>query len=324
MPQLASATARPTSLRRPLLAADPRRSTALTVLGLLWLAIFFASLFAPPLLDDADASHSSAARHMALSGDFVTLQIDGIRYLEKAPLPYWLVALSYRLFGFNTFATHLPQSIAVLLLALLGYHWAARAFNARTAFYTGLGILTSAGVFLFTRVFIPEVLLSLLLCTALYLFLRTLELTPSASTKTDIPTEAERSGGTRFPPAAASLSASETVISTEAKTGVPGERSSLVGVERSGEIPSFAKPHAAIPNTAAWRPYAMWAALGPRRPHQGPRRPRLLRRRDPPLSRPHQRPPPHPRPQTPSPAPSSSSPSPPPGTSSPACVTPAA
>ncbi len=153
----------------------PRRSTALLILSGLWLVIFFAALFAPPLLDDADATHASAARHMALTGDLVTLRVDGVRYLEKAPLPYWLVALSFRLFGFNTFAAHLPQAIAVLLLAFLGYRWADRAFNARAAFYTGVAILTSTGIFLFTRYFIPEVLLSLFLCTALYCLLRTLE-----------------------------------------------------------------------------------------------------------------------------------------------------
>jgi 4-amino-4-deoxy-L-arabinose transferase-like glycosyltransferase len=153
----------------------PRRSTALLALCGLWFIIFFAALFSPPLLDDADATHSSAARHMALTGDLVTLRVDGIRYLEKAPLPYWLVAVSFRLFGFNTFAAHLPQAIAVLFLALLGYRWTARAFNPRPAFYTGLATLTSAGIFLFTRYFIPEVLLSLFLCTALYCLLRALE-----------------------------------------------------------------------------------------------------------------------------------------------------
>src|SRR5258707_9205164 len=76
----------------------PRRSTALLVLCGLWLIIFFAALFSPPLLNDADATHSSAARHMALTGDLVTLRVDGIRYLEKAPLPYWLLALIFRLF----------------------------------------------------------------------------------------------------------------------------------------------------------------------------------------------------------------------------------
>jgi 4-amino-4-deoxy-L-arabinose transferase-like glycosyltransferase len=141
----------------------------------LWLAIFFVALFAPPLLDDADATHANAARHMVTSGDLVTLTVNGIRYLEKAPLPYWLDALSFRVFGFNTFAAHLPQAIGVLLLALLGYHWSRRAWGERTAFYTGVAILTSVGVFLFTRIYIPEVLLSLFLSTGLYCLLRALE-----------------------------------------------------------------------------------------------------------------------------------------------------
>jgi 4-amino-4-deoxy-L-arabinose transferase-like glycosyltransferase len=159
--------------------ASPRRATALAVLFALWAAIFFASLFAPPLLDDADATHANAARHILTSGDWVTLYVNGIRYLEKAPLPYWLVAASFRIFGFSAFAAHLPQAVAVLLLALLGYHWASRAYNPRTGLYTGIMVLTAAGVFLFTRVFIPEVWLSLFLATALYAFLQSM---PPAST----------------------------------------------------------------------------------------------------------------------------------------------
>jgi 4-amino-4-deoxy-L-arabinose transferase-like glycosyltransferase len=161
--------------------STPRRSTALLILSGLWLIIFFAALFSPPLLDDADATHASAARNMALSGDLVTLHVNGVRYLEKAPLPYWLVALSFRLFGLNTFAAHLPQAIGVILLALLGYHWAYRAFNPRAGFYTGLATLTSAGVFLFTRYLIPEILLSLFLCIALYCLLRGVQTTESAN-----------------------------------------------------------------------------------------------------------------------------------------------
>jgi 4-amino-4-deoxy-L-arabinose transferase-like glycosyltransferase len=172
---------------RPVTAhtGNPRRSSALAVLGGLWLLLFFASLFTPPLLDDADATHASAARYMALTGDLVTLHVDGIRYLEKAPLPYWLVALSFRIFGFNTFAAHLPQAIAVLLLALLGYRWGRQAFGERTAFYTGLALLTSVGVFLFTRFFIPEILLSLFLCTALYSLLQSLSEQENLATNED-------------------------------------------------------------------------------------------------------------------------------------------
>jgi 4-amino-4-deoxy-L-arabinose transferase-like glycosyltransferase len=155
----------------------------LTILAL-WLAIFVAALASPPLLDDADATHAQAAQAMLNTGDWVTLHVDGIRYLEKPPLPYWLTALSLRLFAPHTpygsaaaFAVHLPLGLTVLGLALLGYAWSRRAFNNRAALYAALFILTAAGVFLFTRVFIPDALLSLLLAFALYALLRSLETT---------------------------------------------------------------------------------------------------------------------------------------------------
>jgi 4-amino-4-deoxy-L-arabinose transferase-like glycosyltransferase len=159
----------------PRVAIHLRRAGALTLLGTLWLLLFVGSLFSPPVLDDADGTHANAARQMALSGDWVTLHVNNVRYLEKAPLPYWIVAASLRAFGCNAFAAHLPQAVAVLLLMLLGYCWAGQAFGERAALYTGFGVLTSAGVFLFTRVFIPDSLLSLLLAAALYCFLRSLD-----------------------------------------------------------------------------------------------------------------------------------------------------
>jgi 4-amino-4-deoxy-L-arabinose transferase-like glycosyltransferase len=155
------------------IALSPRR--AWTLLLLVFAAVHFAALFAPPLLDDADATHAAAAQYMARSGDWVTLKVDGIRYLEKPPLPYWLAAADYHLFGFNVFATHLPLSLGVLGLAILAWAWARRAYGDRAAFYAALSILTSVGVFLFTRIFIPEVLLTLLLAFAFYNFLIGLE-----------------------------------------------------------------------------------------------------------------------------------------------------
>ena len=140
-----------------------------------WLAIFAASCATPPLLDDADATHAQAAQSMLHTGDLVTLHVNGIRYLEKAPLPYWIAALSLKLFGNTAFAIHFPLALTVLALALLGYAWSRRAFSPRTALYTALFVLTSAGVFLFTRIFIPDALLSLLLALALYAFLLALD-----------------------------------------------------------------------------------------------------------------------------------------------------
>jgi 4-amino-4-deoxy-L-arabinose transferase-like glycosyltransferase len=159
----------------------------LTILAF-WLAIFAASLATPPLLDDADATHAQAAQAMLATGDLITLHVDGVRYLEKAPLPYWLAALSLRLFTTPAtldrraaFAIHLPIALTVLGLALLGYAWSRHAFGQQAALYTAVFTLTSAGVFLFTRIFIPDALLSLLLALALYAFLRALEPTNLSS-----------------------------------------------------------------------------------------------------------------------------------------------
>src|SRR5690348_18085437 len=134
----------PEVTRRSGSSEQTRRGTALLFLCALWVAIFFASLWTPAVLDDADGTHANAARQMALSGDYVTLRVNDVRYLEKAPLPYWVAAASIRIFGVNAFAVHLPQAIAVLLLMLLGYRWASEAYSERAALYTGLAILTSA------------------------------------------------------------------------------------------------------------------------------------------------------------------------------------
>lgn len=154
---------------------DRLRVASYWALALVFAAVYIGSMFSPALLDDADATHAEAAREMFVTGDYVTLHVNGIRYLEKAPLPYWLVAISYHLFGVNEFATRLPMVLSVMLLGILALVWARRAFGERTGVYAGMFVYTAAGIFLFTRVLIPDVLLSLLIGASLYFFLTALE-----------------------------------------------------------------------------------------------------------------------------------------------------
>ena len=95
-------------------------------LAAVFLAVYVGSMFTPGLLDDADSTHAEAAREMVVSGDYVTLHINGVRYLEKAPLPYWLVAFSYKIFGVNEFSTRLPMVLSVMLLGVLAFCWGRR------------------------------------------------------------------------------------------------------------------------------------------------------------------------------------------------------
>src|SRR5271157_259821 len=156
--------------------SEPSTLATWLLFAAIFIAVQFASLFTPPLMDDVDASHAQAAQHMAETGNLITSKINGIRYIEKPPLPYWLVAGAYRLFGENAFSTHMPNALAMLGLVWLSWFWARRVWGARAGLYAGLGVLTSIGPFLFTRFIIPESYLSLFLLIALYGLITGLEL----------------------------------------------------------------------------------------------------------------------------------------------------
>jgi len=141
----------------------------------LFCAVYFGSAFSPGLQDDADSTHAEAAREMYLAHDYVTLRVNGNRYLEKAPLMYWLVSFSYSIFGVNEFATRLPTVLAMLMLTVLAMKWSRRAFGERGSIYAGLFVATSAGYYLFTRILIPEAILSLFIAGSFYCFLTALQ-----------------------------------------------------------------------------------------------------------------------------------------------------
>ena len=146
--------------------------THLLLLLLLTALIYVGSAWNPSLQDDADASHARAAREIVERNDWVTLHINGIRYLEKAPLMYWAVAFSYKLFGFTEFATRLPLAIAAMLLVAAIYYFGRWMGGGRAGFYSGLAMCAGLGVYLFTRVMIPEVIISFFLTVAFYFFLK--------------------------------------------------------------------------------------------------------------------------------------------------------
>jgi 4-amino-4-deoxy-L-arabinose transferase-like glycosyltransferase len=148
-------------------SASPRRNRL--ILLALWF-FFYAgfTLLTPPLLDDADSVHSEVAREMLVRHDWVTLYANGIRYLEKAPLLYWSMAASFKLFGVYTAAARLPLAFTVLALAFAMEAFGRRAFHStRAGFYAALILLSSFGIFIFTRITIPDVAVCLWLTLAM-------------------------------------------------------------------------------------------------------------------------------------------------------------
>ncbi|HXY00984.1 MAG TPA: glycosyltransferase family 39 protein [Candidatus Limnocylindrales bacterium] len=146
------------------------------LVGIISGAIYLGCVVSPPsLMDDVDAVQAQIAKTMLTSGDWVTARLDGVVYLEKAPLIYWLIAIFYKLFGISDWVARLPVALSSIGLALLTAAFGMWAFGKRAGAYAGIVMGTCVGLFLFTRVQIPDVMLTFTIALAMCAFLRALD-----------------------------------------------------------------------------------------------------------------------------------------------------
>jgi 4-amino-4-deoxy-L-arabinose transferase-like glycosyltransferase len=146
------------------------------------LVVFFAAvvylgcIVSPPsLMDDVDAVQAQIARNMLNSGDWVTARLDGVPYLEKPPLLYWIIAISYNIFGVHDWSARIPVALSAIALCWTTAAFGLWAFGKRAGFYAGLCMSTCIGLFLFTRILLPDAMLTFTIALALWAVLRALD-----------------------------------------------------------------------------------------------------------------------------------------------------
>lgn len=126
-------------------------------------------------MDDVDAVQAQIARNMLQSGNWVTAHLDGVAYLEKSPFIYWMIAVSYRLFGVHDWSARLPLALCCILLCWVLYRFGRWAFDETTGVYAGVVLATCVGLYLFTRIQIPDAVLTLTTTVAVWSGLRLLD-----------------------------------------------------------------------------------------------------------------------------------------------------
>ena len=155
---------------------EKRWNVSLVVVLLIAAAIYLTSILSPPsLMDDSDAVEAQIARNMLSSGDWVTARLDGVVFLEKSPLSWWLMNTGYELFGFHDWAARIAFALTAIGLAWLTAVFGRWAFGRQAGFYAGLVMATCVGLWLFTRVLIPDVMLTFVITLAMWAFLRALD-----------------------------------------------------------------------------------------------------------------------------------------------------
>ena len=97
----------------------------------------------PPILEVDGALYACIAKQMAQSGDFVNLYAVGTDWLDKPHFPFWVAAVSYRLFGINTFAYKLPALMFFLGSVVYTYRFARLTYSKIVAQVATVVLLTA-------------------------------------------------------------------------------------------------------------------------------------------------------------------------------------
>jgi len=114
---------------------------ALFLLALVALAIGIDGL-QRPLANPDEGRYSEISREMAVSGDWVTPRLDGVKYFEKPPLQYWATALAFEAFGESEVTARLYVALCGLLTVVVAAYASRRLGSPESRAATGLALLS--------------------------------------------------------------------------------------------------------------------------------------------------------------------------------------
>jgi 4-amino-4-deoxy-L-arabinose transferase-like glycosyltransferase len=114
---------------------------------LLALAVHFSGINVPFFTDDPGL-YGSLAKNMVLKGNYWELFSYGKDWLDKPHFPFWMAALSFKLFGISTWSYKLPALLFFLLSAVYTYVFAKKIYDQKTALIAVLILLSAQHVFM--------------------------------------------------------------------------------------------------------------------------------------------------------------------------------
>ncbi len=131
----------------------PRWWTWEDILLILLLActLYFPGIGRIPLFDRDEPRFAQAAREMLNSGNFIVPRFDGVLRPDKPPVIYWLMDISYKIFGINTMAARLPSVIFGSMTLILVYWIAGKRFGRLTGLLAALMLSVTALFFAESR-----------------------------------------------------------------------------------------------------------------------------------------------------------------------------
>jgi 4-amino-4-deoxy-L-arabinose transferase-like glycosyltransferase len=145
-------------------------SGTLAVILLLGAFLFFFRLGERSLRNPDEGRYAEIAREMVLSGNWTEPKLYGVDYLRKPAFFYWLVAVSFKVFGFTELAARLVPAFFGYLSVLLTFFFARRVFGEGEAFFSSLILLSNVWFLQISRTLLIDSVFSFFLLSAFYAF----------------------------------------------------------------------------------------------------------------------------------------------------------
>ena len=134
------------------------------------LVIILSNLGGSALFEPDEGRNAEKAREILLLGNWVTPYENFLTTLDKPIFFYWLVALSFKVFGISEWSARLPSALAALGCVLWVYRFARRYLGAWEALWSCFILITSIEFFMFSRIVIFDMTLTLSVSVALCSF----------------------------------------------------------------------------------------------------------------------------------------------------------
>jgi len=141
------------------------------VLSLVIGLLFSFMLGSRALWEPDEGRYVEVPREMVTTGDYLTPRLDGVKYFEKPILFYWLESASIKLFGLNEWAMRLWPALLGLFGCLAVYAAGRRLYGRNAGLIAAAALATNVLYYALARIVTIDMLVSVLLTTALLAFL---------------------------------------------------------------------------------------------------------------------------------------------------------
>ncbi len=132
---------------------------------------FLAFIGQRPLANPDEGRYTEIAREMALSGDYVTPRLNGVKYFEKPPLVYWLSALTFKAFGVSQFTARLWIALFAVMGTVLTYYAASSIYGRAAGLWSAIVLATSIIYYVLAQTILLDMAVSVMISGALFSFL---------------------------------------------------------------------------------------------------------------------------------------------------------